>query len=263
MKAVLAPGGVMSVMLYGYNMRTGVYMLQNAFRTLGLKQTPQDVSRVRRTLDLLAPQHAVKRYVDAAPELKDDAAIVDTFLHPQDRAYTVDQVYDFAEEAGLEFQGWVERAYYNPKSFMAPDHPLYETMMQLPAKQQASAVDNLFQMLGTHRFYMRRPEDSKACLVDFSSAGFMDWTPHLHPKLLWGSDNGQPVLRRNSLELRPNPLVPALLQYADGKRTIKECLEALKAAGAQVNDDALEAVRAVFREMYEHGHLDIELTPHA
>ena len=263
LKAVLAPGGVMSVMLYGYNLRAGVYMMQNAFKTLGLKQTPADVQRVRQTLEMVPPQHAVRRYVDSAPELSHDAALVDTFLHPQDCAYTVDQIYQFTEDAGYAFQSWADRGHYNPKSFLNADHPLYESILKLPEKDQASVLDNMLQMLGTHRFYMRSAEDASDYSVDFSSEDFIHWTPHLHKHLKWGSHSGQPVMVRNGLELHPNPLVPALLQYADGKRTIMECFEALKSAGAQVNDDALEAVRAVFREMYHYGHLDIELTPHS
>ena len=263
LKAVMAPGGVMSVMLYGANLRAGIYMLQNAFKTLGLKQTPENVRRVRSTLEQLHPQHAVQRYVSSAPELQHDAALVDTFLHPQDRAYTVGEIYEFAEQSGFEFQEWTERGYYNPKNFLQPSHPLYDDIIRLPLRERASVLDNILQMLGTHRFYLRNVEENKTYVVDFSSDNFMEWTPHLHPKILWGNDNGQPVLRRNDIDLHPNPLVPALLKYADGTRTIGDCFEALKAEGAQVTDNAIEAVRTVFEEMYHFGHLDIELTPHA
>ena len=43
-------------------------------------------------------------YIQLAKELDTDTRLVDTFLHPQDRAYTVPQVFDLLNSTDLEFQ---------------------------------------------------------------------------------------------------------------------------------------------------------------
>ena len=98
LRDVLAPDGVMVLMLYGATVRTGVYMLQDALRRMGIEQTAEGVAKVRRIIAELPGRHYVQDYIGAAEELKADAAIVDTFLHPQDRAFTIPQIFQLVAE---------------------------------------------------------------------------------------------------------------------------------------------------------------------
>jgi SAM-dependent methyltransferase len=93
---VLRPDGTIAVMVYGQYARTGVYMLQNMFRLMGLGQSEQDVVTVKQTLASLPKRHVIHDYMNRAPDLKYDAGLVDSFLHRQDRAYTVAQCLEFA-----------------------------------------------------------------------------------------------------------------------------------------------------------------------
>jgi SAM-dependent methyltransferase len=59
LRDVLAPDGVMNLMVYGRYLRVGVYMLQEAFRRLGCSHSLDDVALVRATLQVLPPHHSV------------------------------------------------------------------------------------------------------------------------------------------------------------------------------------------------------------
>ena len=78
-------------MIYGQWGRTGVYMLQEMSRLLGLGS--KRAGCVDRQADARVfaqtPRHS--DYASRAPDLKYDAGLVDSFLHRQDRAYTVAQ----------------------------------------------------------------------------------------------------------------------------------------------------------------------------
>lgn len=64
----------------------------------------------------LPPWHFANFYINGSSELQNDTGFVDTFMHPQDRAYTVPQVLALIEDNGLHFQGWFENALYYPEA---------------------------------------------------------------------------------------------------------------------------------------------------
>jgi SAM-dependent methyltransferase len=90
--------GVMLIMLYGRMARIGVYALQDAFRRMHIPQSADGVALVRATIQRLPPRHPGRWYFETSPEMNSDAAVVDTFLHTQDTAYSVPDVLEFVEK---------------------------------------------------------------------------------------------------------------------------------------------------------------------
>jgi SAM-dependent methyltransferase len=85
--AVLDARGAMSIMLYGSAPRVGVYLLQDAFRRMGLTADQDSVGLVRSVLKGLPKHHYFHWYSSNAPDLTSDAGLVDTLLHAQDRLF--------------------------------------------------------------------------------------------------------------------------------------------------------------------------------
>ena len=112
----LRSDGVMALMLYGKYGRIGVEMLESVFRDMGLRQDERSVQIVKDTIAALPPAHPVHSYIERARDLKEDAGLVDTFLHGRARNYTVDECIDFVNSAGLEFQGWFHKTPYYPQN---------------------------------------------------------------------------------------------------------------------------------------------------
>jgi 2-polyprenyl-3-methyl-5-hydroxy-6-metoxy-1,4-benzoquinol methylase len=116
---VLTPTGGIFLMLYATYGRAGVYMLQTAMRLLGGDADfPEQVALARPLLEDLPVEHPFnsRRWEDVG--WQDDAGIVDLLLHVRDRSYTVPQVFDLIDGAGLRFSRFMERAAYDPATFL-------------------------------------------------------------------------------------------------------------------------------------------------
>lgn len=251
LRDVLAPGGVMVLMLYGATVRIGVYMLQDAFRRMGIEQTPDGISRVRRIIAELPSGHYAQDYIGAAAELKDDAAIVDTFLHPQDRAYTVPQLLELVEGSGLAFQNWIDNFPYWRNGGWGPDSAIAAAVDPLPPREHWAAVEMLSQMAGMHMFTVRRP--GSAAVVDFDAGDWRRFVPHPAPGL---SRRGPGLFERSGYQLRCSELEQFVLDGADGTRTIGEIIDVPALEDVAQRD---EFARAYFEHLWKLGHVMIAL----
>jgi len=249
LRDVLAPDGVMVLMLYGAAVRTGVYMLQDAFRRMGVVQTSQGVAQVRQILRELPSRHYAQDYIRAADELKKDVAIVDTFLHPQDRAYTVPQVLELVEGAGLEFQNWVDNFSYWRNGGWGPDSAIAAAVDPLRPSEHWAAVEMLGLATGMHMFTVRHPGD--VAQVDFERDDWPSFVPHWAPGL---ARKGQGRFQRGPYDLKCSQLEQFVIDGVDGKRTIGEIVGV--PALEQVPD---EFGRRYFEHLWKLGHMMIAL----
>ena len=252
LREVLAPDGVMILMLYGQTVRSGVYMLQDAFRRMGIEQTPEGVALVRRIIAELPRSHHAQNYIGAADELKDDAAIVDTFLHPQDRAYTVPMILELVEGCGLTFQNWVDNHPYWRNGAWGPDSAIAAAVDPLPTSEHWAAIEMLSQSIGLHAFTVR---SGNVDVVDFDRGEWQNFVPHHAPGLL---RKGAGTFVRGPYELKCSELEQFVLDGADGARTIREIVEvpALEEIPSEERD---QFARGYFEHLWKLGHLMIAL----
>jgi SAM-dependent methyltransferase len=259
LRDVLTPRGAMLLMVYGQNFRTGVYMMQDVFRRLGVAQDAESIAFARRTLTHLPQKHFVHCYVKDTGELQHDAAFVDTFLHPRDRAYTVPQVLDFLERNGLRFQCWADNRHYHPEGVLPPDaQELIDRIAALPEREQWAVVENITLAIGTHIFVACRPERAQPHLqVDFSTPDWEDLVPHFVPGLQSKRSDappGQPDFVRNGWFFSLGPHENLLMGGVNGVRPIREILAQPALAGhTKAARDAFG--REFFRVMWRLGHL--------
>lgn len=116
--AVLRPEGSMYLMLYGRYGRTGVYLLQELFRTLGVDPETvrgSDFQALRDLITALPPTHPFAAAHDRYPDWQSDEGLVDLLLHVRDRPYTLPEVQSFLAGAGLKMQKLLFRARYDPR----------------------------------------------------------------------------------------------------------------------------------------------------
>jgi SAM-dependent methyltransferase len=238
--AALKPSGALLAMVYGQTFRLGVYLLQDAFRRMGLKQDEAGIELVKATLAQLHPSHIAKPYIDHAADLASEAGLVDTFLHPQDRAYTVPQLLEWVKGAGLELQGWVDNELYYPAGTLKGRVRAH--VETLPVEQQWAVVEDLTGGLGTHSFIARR----RAVPVEFGLAA----RPLRRPGL---ETLGQGRFAREGLTFELSVPEAFLLEQCDG-RTIGELLQAPQFQGHP--PEARESFgRAFFDLMWRRGHV--------
>ena len=120
---VLKPDGAMHLMVYAPYGRTGIYMLQEFCRRIGIHATDGDIRDLIAALGALPPGHPLENLLREAPDFRHEAALADALLHPQDRAYSVPQLFEFIERGGLAFGRWVKQAPYSRALWCHGAHP--------------------------------------------------------------------------------------------------------------------------------------------
>lgn len=257
---VLDADGVMHLMLYGSTLRAGIYMLQQAFRAAGIEQSEADVALMREMCKHLPPHHAVQPFIAQSRDWQYDAGLVDLLLHPQDRAYSVPEIFDFAEDTGMKFRGWLDPGAYAVVNFLMPNFPGYGRLAALPMKEQASFVDNFFQLHKVHRFNLCH-EAATGYDIGFDGDQWRHNTPFrsvaLGPATGEGAANRPNMWKRDRFTFNLAAFDQALLEAVDGERTVMQCLErALSAAEeSTVPESPTTAARDFMSAMWQRGHL--------
>jgi SAM-dependent methyltransferase len=141
LRGVLKPAGAMHLMVYAPYGRTGIYMLQEFCRRVGIHATDEEIRDLIAALAALPPGHPLENLLRVAPDFRHEAALADALLHPQDRAYSVPELFDFLERGGLTFGRWVRQAPYTPHCGVLADIPQASRMAQLPLPEQYAAVE--------------------------------------------------------------------------------------------------------------------------
>jgi SAM-dependent methyltransferase len=141
LRSVLKPDGAMHLMVYAPYGRTGVYMLQEFCRRVGIRATNEGIGNLITVLRALPPGHPLETVLREAPDFQQEAALADALLHPQDRAYSVPQLFDFIQRGGLTFGRWVKQAPYSAQCGLIARLPQALQMAELSPVEQFAAVE--------------------------------------------------------------------------------------------------------------------------
>ena len=141
LRDVLKPDGAMHLMVYAPYGRTGIYMLQEFCRRVGIRATDDGIRDLVTALGALPPGHPLQTLLREAPDFRHEAALADALLHPQDRAYSVPELFDFIEANGLTFGRWVKQAPYSLHCGVMAKLPQASRMARLPLAEQYAAVE--------------------------------------------------------------------------------------------------------------------------
>ena len=161
LRGVLEPDGAMHLMVYASYGRTGIYMLQEFCRRLGIPATDTEIRDLIAALRALPPGHPLEQLLRDAPDFRQEAALADALLHPQDRAYSVPQFVDFIENAGLTFGRWVKQAPYSPHCGVIAQLPQSSRLAQLCAIEQFAAVELFRGTMVRHSAVVYRHENRR------------------------------------------------------------------------------------------------------
>lgn len=252
LSSVLEPThGAMLLMLYGRLARAGVYALQDAFRRMHVPQTAEGINIVRATIQRLPPRHPARWYFDNSFEMKSDAAIVDTFLHPQDTAHSVQDVLDFIEGNGLKFQGWLDSGIYNQD---------WEGLDQnISDRDRWSIIEAFTGRMTTHCFIATSRDRDNRSDINFEGDRWLQYYPQRHPDLSPSVFDKDKCVR-GSHEFMTSPLETILIAEPNGLRTIAEILKHKafeKLAMQQRNTLAGE----FYKRMLRSGHMFFSVVP--
>ena len=135
----------MHLMVYAPYGRTGITMLQELCRRLGIGSDAADdeLRDLLLTLQALPPGHPLAALLRTAPDLRDEAALADALLHPQERAYTVPELFTFLVRSDVRLRSLAEASPVQPA--LRPHRRTRHTarIAKLPPAEQGAAVELL------------------------------------------------------------------------------------------------------------------------
>lgn len=240
-------------------------MLQEVFRQLGLKQDAEGIGIVKRAIDVLPRWHHLNVYRQTAPDLGYDSGLVDTFLHPADRAFTVPEILKLAQDNDLTLQSWLDNLTYSLSATLVdPQNPVRKLAETLPVANQWEIVELMGQSVARHNFLLCLPEKDKGdYTLDFSGDEWLEYIPsRRHPLAVQPIFDGAKasrrlVIRRLSHSVALETIEAELFEQVDGARTIRDILRTTHVA--QDNEDLLPAASSFFGRMAEWDHLQFEI----
>ena len=254
----LDPSGSMAIMLYGKIGRAGVYLVQDILRRLGAGQNAEGLRMARELLKFVPSYHYLISTTGKLPNDladDDDAGLVDMLLHPQDRAYSVPEIMQLVEAAGLIFFGWNDNALYCADRFLSGE--MLERVLALPAAEQWAVVDNLAVLNSRHDFFVRKPQSARF-LTRFDTDDYLSYVPHVRSgSRLAGEVNSLIVTRPAPHGEVVTPISRAealLLEQADGNKSISEILSHALFARLEP-EQRTNFARDAFERMWRSGHL--------
>src|SRR5262245_9922998 len=141
LRSVLKPDGAMHLMVYAPYGRTGIYMLQEFCRRIGIHADDQEIPDLIAALTAIPRGHPLENLLRESPDFRQEAALADALLNPQDRSYSVPQLFDFIEKAGLTFGRWIKQASYSAHCGDLARIPQAGRLKELSIAEQYAAVE--------------------------------------------------------------------------------------------------------------------------
>jgi SAM-dependent methyltransferase len=178
LRSVLRPHGAMCLMVYAPYGRTGVYMLQDYCRRLGIGTTGQDISELAATVKALPAAHPLVAALRGARDTLTDNALADALLNPRDRSYSVPQLLDWIERNGLTLGRWYWQAPYLPQCGAMAATPHAARLTALPQREQYAAVELWRGTMTTHSVVVQRSDATGVgAEITFDGENWLHYVP--------------------------------------------------------------------------------------
>jgi SAM-dependent methyltransferase len=235
LRDVLRPSGAMRLMVYARYGRTGIYMMQEYCRLLGISESDKDLRDLGATIEALSADHPISGVLRRAKDFRRPEAMADALLHPQDRAYSVPELYAWLDRCGVSFGRWIEQAPYLAQCGSVACSPHAARLASLPSRLQHAAVELFRGTMVSHDFIAYRDDRSEVSQpIDFEGDRWRDYIPIALPWTVCVRERLPPgsvaVLINRShkftdLVCTIDSFEDRLLGAIDGNRTLAEILQ--------------------------------------
>lgn len=251
--AALEPGGGIGLMLYGRLGRTGVYEAQAVLRLLA--DDLPDRARIdsaRALLSDLPPTNWLTRNSHVGDHRNiGDAGVYDLLLHRRDRAYTVDEIFALAADAGLRITGFIEPARYDPLNYLA-DAGLRKKAAALAWPAQCAAAELIAGNMKVHICYLVPGAAAREVPLGPRTPGAVPVLNNVSPEALAGRLEGAPAISLDFDGAKLRLVLPkqaaAMSALVDGERDLAEIRRRLGKAAAKM---PAAAFRRQFETLYK------------
>jgi SAM-dependent methyltransferase len=265
LRSVLRRDGAMYLMVYAPYGRTGVYMMQEYCRMLGVGKSDEEMRDLIAALRMLPQHHPLIATQGGSREFQISEALIDALLNPRDRAYSVPQLFDLLDGSELTLGRWYWQAAYLPQCGFIARTPHGERLAALPEREQYAAMELWRGWMSNHSVVVHRNDaDRDRSKVRFDDDGeYLRYVPVRMPSTRLVEQSLPPgaagVLVNQThvfsdLYLIINPLEKQIFEAIDGQRTVTEVVESVN------EDPAMADVREFFEKLWLHDQVVFDIS---
>ena len=229
-------------------------------RRLGIGTSASDIEQLAGALKSLPRHHPLSALVAQSKDFAQADALADTLLNPRDRAYSVPQLFEFIEGAGLEFRRWFRQAPYLPQCGAMAASPHNARLTALAAPEQYAAVELWRGSMARHSPIVgSRGSPTQERAIQFDGDRWRSFVPIRLPNTLCIQERLPPgaaaVLLNQShthtdLVLPIDVLEKRLFDAIDGRRSIAGIVEQLPER--RNGDRSWDRARAFFERLWAY-----------
>jgi SAM-dependent methyltransferase len=177
LREVLAPGGAITLMVYAPYGRAGVYLFQDYCRRLGIGTSPDELADLVATIREVPTGHPIRRLLKESRDYLDDDALADALCNPRDRAYSVPELLELIDHAGLRFGRWERQAPYLPDCGAISETPHATRIAALAHLEQYALVELFRGTIARHTAICFGADDATSGSLDFGRDTVRSWIP--------------------------------------------------------------------------------------
>lgn len=251
LRDVLAPEGAMHLMVYAPYGRAGVYMMQDYCRRLGIGTTPSAVRDLANSLGALPPDHPLVPLLRDAPDFRSYAGVADALLNPQDRPYSVPQLFELIRDGGLKFGRWLRQAPYLPECGAPASTAHAKLLRVLPDMEQYAAVELFRGTMVRHSVILFRDDFSKkAQPIHFEGDAWLDYVPIRMPDTV-SIEEGLPAGVAAALVNRNHPYPDLNLPIDGQEKKMFGAIDGVRSIGRIAHpQSSTEPARSFFKKLW-------------
>lgn len=231
---VLKPDGAMHLMVYASYGRTGIYMIQEFCRMLDIQANEEGIRDLIRSLKALPPGHPLETLIRNSPDFQYEAALADALLNPQDRAYSVPELFEFINKGEMKFGRWIKQAPYSSRCGVIAQLPQAEDLQKLSPEEQYTVAELFRGTMVRHSLIAYRSDFSGGTdSVNFDNDSWLDFIPIRLPDTLCIQEqlpvNAVGILinktQYRDLYMPVDANEKQMFDNIDGKNSVKDIIE--------------------------------------
>ena len=209
LRDTLTDRGGMSLMIYAKYGRIGVYQVQNLMQLINSEvyDRTEEIENCKNILSSLPPTNWFMRAQDLTSDHKTfgESGVYDLFLHKQDRAYSIPEMYEFIKKVNLHFVEFSDpkgRLFLKPENYIT-DQKLLQKVKNMNIIRQQEICELITGNIIKHSFFVSADNSSVACIQDLDNVPYFYYNTSYLPQQIYYYliNNTVPVGANISFEL--------------------------------------------------------------
>ncbi|WPY00773.1 SAM-dependent methyltransferase [Candidatus Trichorickettsia mobilis] len=182
----LSMRGGMHLMIYAKYGREGVYQIQNLMRLINsnVHNKTQEIINCKALLGSLPDTNWFKKSKELYHDHAEDGGLYDLLLHKQDRAYSIPEMYEFVNNAGLhfvEFSMLESLLLLESKNYIRNSELLLKVKNKDVINQQA-IYELITGKITKHEFFVSIKQETVASIADLDNIPYFYYNTSYIPK---------------------------------------------------------------------------------